>query len=179
MFGRRKKLPVKGWALDCEEQEARGLRERLGGNTKLWAASLVSLIAAGGILITVSSLARREKPPATLPESPVGFYQDADHRQFAESFVRMAQEHGVKVEAAFVADRMFRLVLPCDVIGDDLEFLSRTAAARIYYRFKVSPIVLTYTEDNNSPSPKQAARTEWSAKAGGFEVRLNPDVQSQ
>lgn len=173
MFGRKKKRQQKGWAMDKHETGRIGIRERLGSNNKLWILLLIAVICVSTAIIAMSVNTPETIKGGKLAEDPIGHYLDADHRAFELDIVKMAKNRGEKAEAKFLSDRTFKLVLPCDISGDELLFLSRSTAMGIWRKFSISPVVWTYTEDLNNSNPKLTARTEWSEDAGDFRVKLD------
>ena len=177
---RRRKEEVKAWALDEENVPGvGGLRERLGANNKLWIAFLVLVIVFSAVLVANSVSTPMMPQIKELEEDPIGVYTDSDHRKFADSFEKMARKRGLQVEARFISDRTFKLVVPCDIAHDELTYLSKAAASGIYRQFKVSPVVWTYTEDVNKAAPRLIARTEWSSDRGDFIVRFERAMGSE
>lgn len=159
--------------MDSQDDTAyMSMRERLAANNKLWAACLIAVLAASVILISSTNGGPGELPARDLREDPVGVYTDSDHREFVAGFRKMALKRGVDVEAKFLSDKTFKLVLPCDVSSDEISFLSRSAAVGIWRLFKASPVIWTYLEDNNRPEPVLVARTSWSRARNDFIVRF-------
>jgi hypothetical protein len=171
---------MKGWALDAAEDDGYGgLRERLAASNKLWWASLIVIIALAVIFISRSITSDRNPAVDNIVEDPVGVYTDGAHHDFAFAFAKLARRRGVAVEARFLSDRAFRFVMPCDASGDEIAFLSRAAATGIWRRFKVSPVIWAYIEDNKSPTPKLTAKTAWSPELGDFVVRFERAIGSE
>lgn len=147
-----------------------GLRERIASNNILWVVFLFIIVGVTGIVIARSIGTQEKATTQKLVEDPIGVYTDSMHEEFADQLVKMAGRRGVKIEASFVSDRTFKIIMPCDIGGDELSFLSRYAATGIWRKFKVNPTIWTYTEDVSSPAPKLSARTAWSAERRGFVV---------
>jgi len=172
MFGRKKRKQQKGWAMDNYEAGQIGLKERLGTNNKLWLLLLIVIICAGVAIIAFSNSTPKTANDGKLIEDPIGHYLDKEHRAFELDVIKIAKKRGEHVEAKFISDRAFNLVLPCDISQDELLFLSRSVAMGIWRRFRVSPVIWTYTEDIKDNTPKLTARTEWSEETGDFKVKF-------
>lgn len=165
--------------MDELEEGRIGIRERLGSNNKLWLAVLIVVICMGIIFIARSLSEPKTTAAGKLVENPVGHYLDSKHRDFENGIVKMARGRGERIEAKFLSDKAFKLVTPCDISGDELAYLSRATAMGIWRKFKISPLVWTYTEDINGSNPKLTSRTEWSKDTGDFVVKFEHSIASQ
>ncbi|MEN6371263.1 MAG: hypothetical protein ABFD64_04540 [Armatimonadota bacterium] len=158
--------------LELEEGRI-GIRERLGSNSRLWLVAFLVIVCAGVVFITRSSSAPKAGKVEKLVENPIGHYQDLMHRGFEKRILKIARGRGEEVEARFLSDKTFKLVVPCDISSNEVDYLSRAAATGIWRRFRVSPLVYTYTENVNGSNPKLVSRTAWSEDIGDFVVKYN------
>ena len=170
MLRRFKKRNAEGWALDIDEFEiGHGLRERLASNDKLWIICFLAIIFLAVVFIVRTIGTSPEMPAQELIEKPRGIYTDSDHQQLIKGLIDIAENRGVNIsDARFISNRNLTIVVPGDVDGDNISFISRTAAVQIWKRFKVSAIVKTYTEDIANSTTKLAATTQWNRKNNNF-----------
>lgn len=164
---------------DVESTGYRTLRERISTSNTIWITLLVLIIAITIISIFLSLRTSETVNEVSLEEDPIGVYTDSDHRDFAKQLVDMAEKRGVTIEAHFISDKAFKIVVPCDISSDELSYISRYAAMGIWRRFRVSPTVWTYIEDISSPNPRLTAQTRWSSERGEFIVSFERSLGSE
>lgn len=151
----------------------------MAASTKLWIVCAVLVVGLVFVLL-ISSMRPATKLIAEEPvDNPVGVYTDSNHKDFVISFKKLARKRGLHIEASFLSDKTFKIVMPCDVEIDEVSFLSRSAATGIFRHFGVSPIIRTYTEDNDNPTPKLVATTAWSSNLGDFRVKFEAPMGTE
>lgn len=179
MFLRRKKKLIKGWAEDIEDTAPeRGLRERLASNDKLWLACLLGVFALA-VLLIVAPLQNGEHPEESELNITAAPINERERRNFIRDFHRMAEKRKVPIEAEFASSRTLKLVMPGDIAGDELRFLSRAAALGMQRRLKINPVVMTYTRTNKSIEPRLIARTAWDPTRKAFVVDMLHPISSE
>lgn len=157
--------------MDELEEGRIGIWERLGSNSRLWLVVLIVIVCTGAVFIARSSSALKVVKAGKPIDSPTGQYQDSKHCGFERWIVKMAHGRGEEVEAGFLSDKAFKLVVPCDISSNEMDYLSRATATGILRRFKVSPLIWMYMENVNGSSPRLVSRTEWSDDTGDFVVK--------
>lgn len=169
---------TEGWNLDGNRPGlVRGIRERLGDNTKLWAVCLVIVLALGVFLLVVTS-GQESFTKVKLDRSPhteEGPYLDDAHNEFVKKFDSWFDDRGVKTESRFRNAGEFEVIVPADTVGDDIDQASRWAAVGILRAFHNSPIVYVYIRDPYDPSKlKHATTTDWNVDKSDFVVNQEP-----
>ena len=181
MLRRYNKRKAEGWALDIDEFEnGHGLRERLAASNRLWIFCFLVIICLAVAFIVRTIGTSPEIPPRELIEKPRGVYTDSEHRQLIKDLMDIAAKRGVNIaDARFVSNRNLMIVMPGDVGGDDIAFLSRTAAVQIWQRFGVGAIIKTYTEDITNSTTKLAAITQWNRRKNNFVTTFQSSLVSE
>jgi hypothetical protein len=167
----RSKRKIKGWADEpVDDNQAAGLRERLGGNDRVW-LSIAAVVLVVGL---IGALYHPRSGDSDIPKAPRGSREkvltSGERVKFLSEFERTCRRRGVEVQATFEGGKRLSLVMPNDVDMDDLNFLSRTAALMLNRKFEIDPTVLSYTEDIGGKEPRLVARTHWDSEIGDYVV---------
>lgn len=180
MLGIRRRKQVEGWALDVNE-DGRGrmslsLRQRLAESNKLW------LLCAAGFVVLVVVVLGQAKDTAKLSATqliknpkwpPQGAVPTPEHAAFAREFRTDKSVAGKVLEASFVNQRRFRVVVPAEISADDMNFIAKTAARKILHRFDHLCTVELYVRSAAGNRTYLAATTRWDPEKFGFVVKLH------
>ncbi len=167
----RSKRGRKGWAVDPVDDARVGLRERIGGNDRLWTCFAGVVIVLGVIGIAYHPARETGKVAKAPMVASERVLSALERRTFLREFDRITRKRGVPVEAQFEGGRHLKLVMANDVDMDNLHYLSRTAALVLYRRYHIDPTVSTYTNDIKTSIPRLAAVTRWDRFAGDYSVK--------
>jgi|YNPNPStandDraft_1061719.scaffolds.fasta_scaffold00384_7 hypothetical protein len=182
MLGLKRRKRVEGWAEDVpegdEELTPATLGQRINDNTKLWfGALLVVLIITGyaiknpdwtGFDATKYLTARQLRPS--------GKYNDANHTRFARDFVTAKGNGSIVEDAKFVGPGTFRIVVNGKVSRDDIDYVSKMAALKIYQKFNRRVVVRTYMYSLALKRQILMATTKWEEDKYGYNVKYERDA---
>lgn len=179
MLGLRRRKRVEGWEVDVSEdgreERPRGLRERLADNNKLWLISITAILAIGLILalqarqsgdVTGQYVKNAKWPPAEAQPTEA-------HIAFSQEFQKDKSVAGKVIDARFIGQRRFRVVVPAEVSTDDMHYIARMAARKILLRFKHLSTVELYVQSAATGKRDLAATTRWDPEKYGFVVKVH------
>lgn len=157
-----KNRKAEGWALDVSDSEDISLRQRLADNNKLWLTSLIIVILISAFLWHSAKNEKVEKqsmPPVRSNKA----YSEADYMRFANNF----KAQNEVVDAKFINEDKFRIVVPSEVRADDIEHMSTITAQKILHKFGHRVVIQVYFR-NASGNEKLTAVTRWKPERYGF-----------
>ena len=187
MLGLKRRRKVEGWAVDASELDAdinaSSFRQRLADNNKLWTACFVIVLLAAFFMLKSAKSGRDLGLDDKASLKGIGYYTDSAHTDYARDFVKKYSDEkmnvGVVLDAKFVSPETFRFTVPSDMSADDIEYMSRMAAMKIYRVFKKTFRVEAYVGGTRS-GKALAAITAWDSEKHGFLTKtMDRDSQNQ
>ncbi len=173
---------IEGWELDVSETDAdvgrSTLRQRLSASNKVYALCLLGLVAVVLYFGTTANEQERVggKFGNSLASVVHGTVDEARRVELARKFVSNYSKRFGLLEARFVGQDKFRIVVPASLGQDDIEFIAKVAGTQILAKLKIRPVVQVYTL---SARQKLAlvATAQWQPEKYGFVVRMAPQEE--
>jgi hypothetical protein len=177
MLGLTRRKQVAGWAIDVSEnghfEPTYGIRQRVADSNKVWVVSIAVIVV---IALVLMAQARHGgvKPGRYIknPQWPSsGAQATAAHVAFSREFAQDKSVADKVIDARFIGQRRFRVVVPAQVSADDMHYIARMAARKILLRFDHLSTVELYEEAAATGKRELSATTRWDAEKYGFVVK--------
>lgn len=179
MVGLKRRRKIEGWALDVSDTDIHSVdltfRQRLADNNKLWLICTVVVLLAAMLLIWKAQSAGKvddkliAQPKAAIENAPV----DEAHARFAREFAADKAYSSMNIKAHFIDMGRFKIVVPSDISADDIDYMSKSAAEQIRYKFNHRVVVQVYMRSAADRKESRVAITSWSTKKfGGYVVKF-------
>ncbi|MCE5197497.1 MAG: hypothetical protein ABFD54_17440 [Armatimonadota bacterium] len=178
MVGLKRHKRIEGWAVEVPDADSELGQltpiQRLAENNRLWVFSLAGVLVLAILLMFIFKHSAKPADPYGVRPSYAnkGYYDDQQHRLFAQEFAVNKSYGSAVIEANFVSLDRFKIVLDGNCSADEIDYAAKMAAMLILRKFRYRAVVQCYVRRASDGVEHLAATTIWSPKKYGFVVKF-------
>lgn len=170
---------TEGWEVPVDESDTalgrKSTLQKISDNSIFFILVLISVVLFSGILIfryVQAAQDEMETEGIVITGQEIGYYDDAEHSQFAIEFKADKSISLEILDAEFTGPGEFRFVVPGYSNTDDAEYVSKYVARKILAEFGSPSVILVYKREVNTGNETLLATTEWDPESYGFRTSI-------